>query len=419
MKNNFYNLLFTNLFIALIALLSFNGCSDKGAPSLYQGVPTTPIGATPSISSINPPNSSLAGVSQVTITGQNFSTNPMEDLVYFNISQAVVISATTTQLVVTAPNVVADSITVMVAVVHSELFSNKLYYNLTPAAKDFYPDSKSNYILPYTIVSDNIGNIYSSLTVNNIGNGIKKITSDSLITNYASKGTETFWTSMRFGPNGVLFAARNLYAVFQIPAGGGAPTTFVVLPSSLKISQLEFDANNNLWAGGNNAAIYRIKQDKSITSFPYTANITAMRVYDDGGTSYLYVAAQQDSNLTVQRFPIDANGDLGSPQLYYDFSGNYGAGNSITSLEFSADGDMYLGTNLPQAIVVVHKDKSSSFLYPGVLAASGAISMVWGSGNFLYYIRSQVVDPNTNSVIIPQTIVKLNIQKPGAPYYGR
>ncbi len=419
MKNNFYNLLFTSLFIALIALLSFNGCSDKGAPSLYQGVPTTPIGATPVISSINPPNSSLAGVSQVTITGTNFSTNPMEDLVYFNISQAVVVSATTTQLVVTAPNVVADSITVRVAVVHSELFSNKLYYSLTPAAKDFYPDSKSTYILPYTITSDNVGNIYSSLTVNNIGNGIKKITPDSLITNYASKGTETFWTSMKFGPNGVLFAARNLYAIFQIPAGGGSPTTFVVLPSSLKISQLEFDANNNLWAGGNNSAIYRIKQDKSIASFPYTANITAMRVYNDGGTNYLYVAAQQDSNLTVQRFPIDANGDLGTPQLYYDFSGNYGSGNSITSLEFSADGDMYLGTNLPQAIVLVHKDKSSSFLYPGVLAASGAISMVWGSGNFLYYIRSQVVDPTTNSVLIPQTIVKLNIQKPGAPYYGR
>ncbi len=417
MKNNFYNLLFTNLFIALIALLSFNGCSDKGAPSLYQGIPTTPIGATPSISSINPPNTSVAGVTQLTITGKNFSTNPLEDLVYFNITQAVVVSATPTQLVVNAPNVVSDSITVMVAVVHSELFSNKLYYNLTPAAKDFYPNSK--FTIPYSVVSDNIGNIYSSTTLNGVGNGITKITPDSVVAPYASRGTETFWTSMRFGPNGVLYAARNLYAVFQIPAGGGAPTTFVVLPSSLKISQLEFDANNNLWAGGNNTAIYRIKQDKSLKSYPFTANITAMRVYNDGGTSYLYVAAQQDSNVTVQRFPIDANGDLGTPQLYFDFSGNYGVGNSITSLEFSSDGDMYLGTNLPEAIVLVHKDKSSSFLYPGVLAETGALSMVWGSGNFLYYIRSQVLDPNTGSVIIPQTIVKLNIQKPGAPYYGR
>ena len=417
MKNNFYNLLFTNLFIALIALLSFNGCSDKGAPSLYQGIPTTPIGATPSISSINPPNTSVAGVTQLTITGKNFSTNPLEDLVYFNITQAVVVSATPTQLVVNAPNVVSDSITVMVAVVHSELFSNKLYYNLTPAAKDFYPNSK--FTIPYSVVSDNIGNIYSSTTLNGVGNGITKITPDSVVAPYASRGTETFWTSMRFGPNGVLYAARNLYAVFQIPAGGGAPTTFVVLPSSLKISQLEFDANNNLWAGGNNTAIYRIKQDKSLKSYPFTANITAMRVYNDGGTSYLYVAAQQDSNVTVQRFPIDANGDLGTPQLYFDFSGNYGVGNSITSLEFSSDGDMYLGTNLPEAIVLVHKDKSSSFLYPGVLAETGALSMVWGSGNFLYYIRSQVLDPNTSSVIIPQTIVKLNIQKPGAPYYGR
>ncbi|MHB8578785.1 MAG: IPT/TIG domain-containing protein [Ignavibacteriaceae bacterium] len=418
MKNNFYNLLFTNLFIALIALLSFNGCSDKGAPSLFQGVPTTPIGATPVISSINPPNSSLAGVSQLTITGKNFSTNPMEDLVYFNISQAVVVSATTNQLVVTAPNITGDSISIMVAVLHSELFSNKLYYSLTPVAKDIYPDSKSTYVVPVTLVSDNSGNIYTSLTVNNSGAGVREITPDSTITNYASYNYATFWSSMRFGPGGELYTAGGSKpGIFYIPAGGGAPKVFLSIPSS-KISQLEFDANNNLWAGGNNNVIYRVKQDKNITTFPFIANITAMRVYNDGGTSYLYVAAQQDSNLTVQRFPIDANGDLGTPQLYYDFSGNYGSGNSITSLEFSADGDMYLGTNLPQAIVVVHKDKSSSFLYPGILSATGAVSMVWGNGNFLYYVRAQTFDANA-AVVIPETIVKLDLQKPGAPYYGR
>ncbi|MHB8852543.1 MAG: IPT/TIG domain-containing protein [Ignavibacteriaceae bacterium] len=419
MKNNFYNLLFTNLFIALIALLSFNGCSDKGAPSLYQGVPTTPIGATPVISSINPPNSSLAGVSQITITGQNFSTNPMEDLVYFNGNQAVVSSATTTQLVLTAPNVTGDSIAIMVAVLHSELFSNKLYYSLKPGAKDFYPDANNTYIVPYSIVSDNLGNIYTSLTVNNGGAGIKEITPDSIITNYATKGTETFWTNMRFGPNGVLYTARNLFAVFQIPAGGGAPTPFVIFPNSVKISQLEFDPYSNLWAGGNNTSIYRIKQDKSFTAFPFTGNITAMRVYNDGGTNYLYVAVQQDSNVTVQRFPIDANGNLGAVETYYDFSGNYGTGNSITALEFSTDGDMYLGTTLPQAIVVVHKDKTSAPLYPGVLQQTGVVSMVWGTGSYLYYTRAATFNTSTGNVVIPQTIVRLDVQKQGATYYGR
>lgn len=415
MKNNFYNFILPLFYLSIIALVIFSGCSNKGDASLYPGTPTAPNPTTaPVISSINPPTTAVAGVSQLTITGKNFSTNPLEDLVYFNGSQVKVTSATSTQLVVTAPNVVADSIAVMAAVIHSELFSNKLYYNLTPAATDFYPAVLDKSDLPTSLASDNSGNLYASV----ISQGVKKITPDSVVTNYATKGSETFWLSMRFGPNGVLYAARNLYAVYQIPAGGGAPSIFVILPSTLKISQLEFDPYNNLWAGGNNTSIYRIKQDKSFTAFPFNGNVTAMRVYNSGGTNYLYVAVQQDSNVTVQRFPIDSNGNLGAVETYFDFSGNYGVGASITSLEFSADGDMYLGTSLPQAIIVVHPDKTSAPLYPGVFQPTGAISMVWGNGNYLYYVRAQTFDAN-NAVVIKQSVVKINMQKPGATYYGR
>ena len=419
MKNKFYNSTLVVSLISALFLIIFSGCSDKGDPSLYPGTPTAPNPATaPVIISINPAAPALAGVSQLTITGKNFSTNPSEDLVYFNGVQVPVSNATATQLTFTAPNIASDSISIMTAVLNSSLFSNRINYSLVAVAKDIYP-SNSTFIVPYTLASDNSGNIYTSLTISNSGAGVKEIAHDSVVTDYASKGSETFWSSMRFGPGGVLYTARNLYAIFKIPAGGGAPSTYVVLPSSsIKISQLEFDASNNLWAGGNNTSIYRIDQDKSIHTFPFTANITAMRIYNDGGTNYLYVATTQNSDVSIQRFPIDSNDSLGAPQQYYDFTANYGVGASITALEFSADGDMYLGTNLPQAIIVVHSDKSSSPLYPGILQQTGAVSMVWGSGNYLYYVRAQTFDANA-AVVIPETIVRLNIQKPGAIYYGR
>ncbi len=420
MKNKFYNSLFAVFLISVFTLIIFPGCSDKGDPSLYPGTPTAPNPATaPVISSISPAAPALAGVSQITITGKNFSTNPLEDLVYFNGVQVNLESATSTQLTLTAPNITSDSITIMVAVLNSSLFSNRILYSLSAVAKDIYPDANSTFIVPYSLASDNSGNIYSSLTVNGSSSGVIEIANDTSVTNYAPKGPETFWSSMRFGPNGVLFTARNVSGVYQIPAGGGAPKTYVAIsPSSIKISQLEFDALGNLWAGGNNSSLYRINQDKSVHSFPFVANITAMRIYNDGGTNYLYVAATQNSDVSIQRFPIDSNDNLGAPQQYYDFTANYGTGASITALEFSADGDMYLGTNLPQAIIVVHPDKSSAPLYSGILKLTGVVSMAWGSGNYLYYIRAQSFDVN-GALVVPETIVKLDIQKPGAPYFGR
>ena len=64
--------------------------------------PSTPPGqSSAAISGISPTEGPLG--TQVTITGTGFSTQPSADTVYFNGKQAVVTSATATQLVVTVP----------------------------------------------------------------------------------------------------------------------------------------------------------------------------------------------------------------------------------------------------------------------------------------------------------------------------
>jgi hypothetical protein len=78
---------------------------------------------------------------------------------------------------------------------------------------------------------------------------------------------------------------------------------------------------------------------------------------------------------------------------------------------------MYLGTDLPDAIVVVNIDKSHEFLYPGLIQPP-VYYFAWGTGNLLYCTREASGTPETPDYL-PQTVLKIDIGKPGAPYYGR
>src|SRR5450631_4352874 len=76
--------------------ISFASCKKGGG-----GNPPPPPPPLPTITSISPV-SGAAGIS-VTITGANFDMTAANDIVKFNATTAVVSSATSTSLVVTAP----------------------------------------------------------------------------------------------------------------------------------------------------------------------------------------------------------------------------------------------------------------------------------------------------------------------------
>ncbi len=410
----YFNKFIVIITIPAIVFISFlAGCSNEVTPSFYTDPSPSSLGATPSISSIDPPNSALAGVTNITITGSNFLSDTSAIKVYFGKQAGTIISATSTQLTVIPPNT-PGTMKIKISTNTAVLFSNTYDYVLNPSAVDWYPDLKDHTNQPMNIIVDNSGNLYSS----NYAMGIVQIAPDSSSILYSAKGGETYWTRMRMGIGGVLYAARGNQAIFTVPSGGGKNSAYVVLsPTTLKLSQIEFDPSGNLWAAGNNSAIYKIKPDKSYSSYPFNYNVTAMRIFVSGGTPYLYVAAQKDSLTTIMRMPIDANGNLGTSENYFDFSGNYGSGYLVNDLTFSNDGEMYLATNLPLPIVYINVDKSFGILYSRVLLNSPALSLAWGTGNFLYYVRKQINDASGN-FLLPQTIVKLDLQKTSAPYYG-
>jgi hypothetical protein len=252
---------------------------------------------------------------------------------------------------------------------------------------------------PYAVTADAAGNIYVSISAS----GVKKITPAGVKSDYATHAAGvTKWSAMKIGPGGVLYSARILRVIYTTPAGGGAPAIWVTGSAIGNIYDLDFDAQGNCWAGGNNASVYRVKQDKTIKAFPFTCNARAMRVFN----GYLYVGGKVDTTEGVWRAQIINSDSLGTFEPYYNFSASY-SGSVVNAVTFAADGDMYIGTDAAAAVVVVHPNKSAEPLYPGLFSPT-TLLFTWGKNDDMYLVRS---------VNTPQ-LIKSTMLKNGAPYYG-
>lgn len=416
MKKNYLQLPQTSIALAalvFIFMLFFWGCNqvENVAPLYNKTFSNT---AVPEIVSVSPPDSAFAGVDELTITGHNFPTVLSEMAVYFNNVKATIISADTNKIVVKAPNLVNDTINIKISKFNADKLSNSISYKLISATiifKQFKPNDT-----PYAIAFDKDGNIYVSLTVNKNGTGVKKILPDGSIIDFAPKGAETYWTSLKFGQSGELYAARSAKGIFKIPQNSIA-TVWVSSSNGIgSITDFDFDQNGILWAGGNNTAVYRVTQAKNVKSFSFTGNVRAVRVFNN----FLYVGGAKDGTESVWRFPIINSDSLGTAELYFDFKATYPTG-TIQGITFSADGDLIIGTDGLEPIVIVKPDKSSQILFAGVLNASGKSkfnSFFWGNGVYLYYIR-QGIDL-TDTATPPEAILMINTKNSlgGAPYYG-
>lgn len=397
------------LFFSLLALIS---CNEDPTPSLLDLI--GPSGSNPQITSIEPPNEALAGVTKVVINGSNFSADTSVNLVFFGTTRAKVLEASANRLVVLAPNVLGDSLTIKVAA-EGDLYSNKVQYSLRPAVSIYYTEFQ-DFEKPHAITIDENGNLYVSLE----GRGTKKIDTNLELLDYAPKGSETYWSSMKLGPSNTIYSARlsrGVWQVFENTQPTSAP--WAITPTGTRIDDIDFDANLNIWGGGggNSNVIIMIKPDGSFKTFPFQANVRSVRVFNNN----LYVGGNKDGSEGVWSFPIISSDSIGASSLYYNVSQNY-SGASVNAITFSADGDLYIGstvnTNNPAAIITVHPDKTSEELYAGLIktslvndANSGANpdieAFAWGTDNFLYFTQRGF------------TIFKLDMQKLGAPHYGR
>ena len=402
----------------IAAFFLINGCENDYPESLWD--PNYSRKPDPEITSIQPAQNAFAGIDELTISGSNFSTVIEENLVNFNGVSAELLSATATQLVVKAPNVVSDSILVQVSVRGAVLFGEYFPYQLQAAftiVGDFDKNDDA-YAIEYN-PSDT--SLYVSLFIdkNGISNIITRISADNERHDYSRTLLDKA-SAMRFGPDGYLFYVNALGVLCRIPPGGEFPATanqiFAILPGAA--FDLDFDSNNNIYCGGSGKAIYRVKSDDGsniTTAATYDLiNIRAVRVYD----GYLYVVGRytgDDPQIPAQAIwrneIISADGELGPNELYYDWTAGPYLESDINTITFSSDGNAYIGTDGSEVIVILEPNGNIEPLYPGVLSRQ-TYYLTWGEGTFLYANRR-------GSTPEESAILKINVLKEGAPYYGR
>ena len=416
MKKKYLQFPQTSLALAALGffiVLLFWGCNEaESLNPLYDAAFSN--ASVPEIVSISPADSAFAGVDELTIIGHNFSTKAEDIKVYFNGLSAEIKSIDTNRIVLKAPNLPLDSIRVKIYKAGLDKFSAIQLYKLIPAFV-IYQQFKIN-DTPYALTFDKDGNIYVSLTVNKAGVGIKKILPDGSVVDFAPKGAETFWSCLKFGKSGDLYAARSVKGIFKI-AEGATSAVWVSSSNGIgSVTDFDFDQNGVMWAGGNNTSVYSITQAKGVKAFPFTGTVRTVRVFNN----YLYVGGLSGGTEGVWRFAITDSSNLGASELYFDYQTAYPSG-TIQGITFSADGDLVIGTDGSEPLIIVKPDKSSRVLFPGVLNTLGKSkfnSIFWGSGPHLYYVR-QAIDL-TDAASPAEAILKVNTKNSlgGAPNYG-
>jgi hypothetical protein len=390
----------------LVAML-MSGCKETPPTSLYVEKPSS----APTISAVVPRDSALAGVTIVTLTGTGFSPNKTENVVYFNASPGEIQQASATQLVVKTPILVSDTVSLKVAVVGHDLFSNAIAYKLKPAVVEFgvIPNTVEE---PVGMTADALGNLYVSFLNNlGVGIGVKKITPAGVRTDYAPAFSTAInkWIGMKYGRDGGIYTTANRNAVFRIVPNGGssAPWTSVGGAGVSFAYDLDYDQAGNIWTAGDNSVLARIAPDRTVKGFPFTGDVRSVRVFD----GRLYLATRNDTIWNIWRSLIVSADSLAPRELYFNFSTNYPSAGAY-AITFASDGDMFVGTDSSAGtIVVVHPNKTHEKLYPGLLK-DRCVAFAYGIGTEMYFSRTGLTDAS-------KKVIRVNTQKTSAPYYGR
>jgi len=404
-----------NVFFA-IGLLFIFSCADDPAPTLMD----IPPGGQPApiINSIEPANVALAGVTVLTILGSNFAPGIDSVSVTFNGTKGTILSVTNNEIKVQAPNVVADTVKIKVASYKSENFSNIIDYKLLTASEEYFSFDPNNGQIPFAFIFNSSGDMLVSLLSITGTNalGIKRIPPDrSELLNYIPMGNTQKWDCLKYGPGNQLYGSRSVNAIWKLNEGVPPASPWTSAAGSLN-KDIEFDMNQNIWAVGTANRIYRFTQTPSSTPFTVTGTFRSARVFNGA----LYVGGAKGTTEGVWKYPILPSGDLdlASEELYFDLSSTY-TGAQALAITFAADGDLLIGTNKdPDPIIVVHPNKSSEVLYPGVIRASKAFYFYWSPNSTSLFFTREAKGDATGKLIYSQSIIRVEMQKNGAPYYG-
>ena len=395
-------------FIMPISLLIFS-CEDPNYPENIwdeddQG------NASPSISSVEP-EAAFAGIDTLTISGQNFSENTSENLVYFNNMLGEVINATSTSLRVITPNLVSDSVQIRVAVQGAFLFADhSSLYTLTAAVLDYGPFDQFTDI--FSLDLDRDENLIVSMDgTPNAEFWIVDTNQDSAVWSGAlAKGS-----GMKLGPTGSVYFVNYQRFLYKDEQGTPKENSEIFKRLNGNATDLDFDSYGNLFVGGAGSTIdvVDINDDDGLTSGVTeaknldTLDILSLKVFND----YLYVLTTTvTSDQAIYKMQIlDDSGSLGDLELVFDWSAYTNKLSSALCFTLSESGDLFVGSDSDDQPLTYIQNGNASGFYSSILTAPISY-MAWGNSNYLYLINKT---EETNRV------QRVDTRMSGADYYGR
>ncbi|MCK5146737.1 IPT/TIG domain-containing protein [bacterium] len=391
---------------AMMFIILLAACEYDGPQAVWQ--PDEAGASNPVITTVTPSDWAFAGITEITIQGQNFP-DQMDFLkVYIGGKQAEIISLSQTEIHIRPPyheSVLKSNM--QISVVSQNAFLAALYspYQLKEASRE-YGNFQSQLDQIFSIAADPQENVYAMLK----GKTIAKITpdgerEDSWATTPFPKASD-----MRASADFLYLQRSNNASLYRIPLNsGGTASVFVTLPERMRF--IELAANDIIYAGGTENDIYIIQSDGSFTASTQYADfdIKGMRIFN----GMLYVAANY--NGSNDSFPASgifhstissSDGSLGTPEIYFDISQSQThASSDFHAITFAEDGDLYIGTDNNDPILIVHPNGSEEILYPGILSPE-IEHLAWGNADFLYTNRTG--DTETRN------LVRVDMGKPGA-----
>jgi hypothetical protein len=405
------SLVLTGVLLAMAA-----GCSKDEPPVVWD--PGDAGAVTPAISAVSPP-SALGGITQVRISGKNFSRVDTNNVVYFGVKTGQVISSTESTIVVVPPDL--DEGAYQISVVVAGAFTRAVFGAYTVQHAGIEYGGFGDLDETYSIAVDASENLFAQLRAAT-GDTARvflvppsfPFTTKSL---YGTLKTAALapWpkaSDMRMGPGGYLYMQQTNNAnLYRIAPGGGVTVLYTVLPA--KATGIDFDQNKNLFAGGDRAGVSVVKPDgtKRIVGSYGTMTIKALKVFN--GELYLATAAPGATPGVWKSAILNADGDLGPPVQVLSWvqaPGTFPA-SAVLALAIAADGTVYVGCDNADPILVVPTSGTPSALYPGVLSPP-ATQLIWGTGEYLYCNRDHSVGAN-------RRVIRIAMGKNGAPDYGR
>jgi hypothetical protein len=401
-----YRFFTMTLLVLWSLIMSITGCKYEPTEPLWKSSPATATAA--SIDSVVPAQA-LPGVNIITIYGKNLagaldtSKVPLTDTtnnvfvyngVFFNTTNADIVSVSSTVLKVRRPNMVTDSSWVKVVPDATLTGSQFGPYKISAVVEKSAAYLAADNVELSTIVIDNAENLY---VLQRTLKHVYKITPSGLKTKVDSLRTAVPIDARISPVDGLMYmtgtaliANNRQIRTFDLTTGT-TNTNWITL--TIGVRRFDFDVNGNIYAGGNATGFVSVSPAKVVTTTTYYAaeEILSIRVYH----GYVYVASRVGSSGTskVYRHLIDASGNVGAQELVLDLGATSFSIRKIVNLAFSSDGTMYLGTNTSDPILVA-TSQGVDYFYKSILPTCSKLFFCWGSGTQLHLIGGEGVTGN-------------------------